>query len=216
MKKFIILLTIPFIFSCEMVTGFDSSNNSREQDQTAEDQPAEDQPTSGGEGTNSFYPTITWQGNISNNIQSFNMNQQTAILPSSVNAPAPASNSFFDYRGITFTATHDSEVGEFAFTDGSIPGILILSTGIRNGNVSFFSGHTVEITMLWKEDSSSVYGEETVTLGYNATTAWEAPILSSSPLLASDGSDGWLIAFKEIRFIADDGVNYYTWTNPGL
>jgi len=160
-----------------------------------------------------LYPSIVW------------LNEPSEIQMSSRGiTSAPSDFSFFDFTGLNFSATFETETGEFAFTDGSITdgvfnSYIVVSTGIISGSLSFFSAHTVEIDMLWKSTDTDYY-EETYSINYNDTTGWETVFESvSSNLIEETGTlddPDYTIAFKEIRFISDDFTNYFTWTNPDL
>lgn len=201
MKNLLIILIGFLALSCEMPTDFSPGINDDSGKEPVGEEPVGEEP-------NSLYPTVVWNnepmGNVSGNISA------------SAVTSAPSNNSFFDYRGLVFTATYEAESGEFSLTDISSDDMISFTGGILSGSVSFFSNHTLEVDMLWN-DSDGNYYYETYVSSFDSINGWDTAIDSVNfPDIVDDGDGNYEIAFKEIRFIADDGVNYYTWTNPDL
>lgn len=155
-------------------------------------------------------------------------------------AVAPTSTNFFDYDGITFDATYEGNTAEFSFTDATIAlleGSDYDFNGVYDGgdminvliggltDISFFYGHTIQITMLWKvgNTTSDEYWEHEI-INTEITGDWSFETIMTSDISApnveevDDGSGNYdyTIAFKEVTFTAPDSTTYYTWTNPEL
>lgn len=151
------------------------------------------------------YPRVAWT----------NQPDQGGTISRSV-ASAPSTSSFFDWKGLDFAATYGAETGTFGITDSSLATLINFNTGLLSGSVSFFSGHTMEVDMLW-HDTDGNYYEETYTMSIDPVNGWGVVIDGvNTPNIVDAGMMDYEIAFKEIRFIADDSTTYHIWTNPSL
>lgn len=167
-----------------------------------------------------LYPEIEWVDEPNDGF----------TISSSATAPS-GGDSFFNHKSLNFAVSYESSSYDFNLTEATISAMDIdfNSDGFSDGDMVNFLvtglqdvtplyNHDIEVTMLWEVIDGSYY-EDVFTRNISSTVSFDNIMLADNMISGFDdgtGTPAFKIAFKEIRFIADDGVNYYTWTNPEL
>ncbi len=153
------------------------------------------------------------------------------IIPTGKGAAADPGSAFFSVKHLSFTAIYNGKTVDFRLEDYSVPGLFVLAPVEDGSDLSIFTGHTMQITMVWlqnsEKESDKLYNgfyEEALdtaridVLGGHIENGFEIPAKSNfeprdGVTIGIDIKEGYA-SFKEVKIMDAEGITYYTWTNP--